>query len=125
VEYFQKHKTKDLGAFTLPDNPVKDLRSPHQPKSLNELMTMTENISMDPSLIQLLEDPSFSDNLVNAILHGGYFSDREIAQLKDTLGTLVVSYNYQEKLVKDIKEAFRMDHAPVGSQSTQFVFSTL
>ena len=44
--------------------------SSHQLKSLTDLMGMSERISLDPDMIRSLEDPSFSNEMVNAILHG-------------------------------------------------------
>ena len=50
---------------------MKDGFQRHQPKSLSELMGMTQRISLDPYLVHSLEDPSFSNDMVKAILHGG------------------------------------------------------
>jgi putative restriction endonuclease len=89
--------------------------SPHQPKSLSDLMGMSERISLDPDMIRSLEDPSFSNEMVNAILHGGYFSEGEVARLKDRISTLMDSFRYQERIVQEIKDAFKMDHSPEGA----------
>lgn len=80
---------------------LKPNHSPHQPKSLNELMGMSDRISLDEDLVQSLEDPDFTSKMINAILHGGYFSEEEIGRLRDLLGTLDVSFRYQDRIVEE------------------------
>ena len=64
-------------------------------------MGMSDRISLDEDLVQSLEDPDFTSKMINAILLGGYFSEEEIERLRDLLGTLDVSFRYQDRIVEE------------------------
>ncbi len=55
---------------------------PHQPKSLRSLNEMVEEVSLDEDLIELIGDEDSREELVNALLNGGYFSQEERKKIK-------------------------------------------
>ncbi|MHA1169734.1 MAG: hypothetical protein ACTSRU_18040, partial [Candidatus Hodarchaeales archaeon] len=82
--------------------------SAHQPKSLGELTSMTSRIAFKPEVIELIDDDRSRNEIINSILHGGYFSDGEIERLREFIESFDQSFEYEHKLNLMVKRDFRM-----------------
>ena len=82
---------------------------PPQVKSLNRFNQTVRIVSLDDDLIGLIDDDDTRNNLINAILNGGYFSKSEIEKLKRKIGDMIQSFEYEEKLNEQISQEFSME----------------
>jgi len=88
--------------------------TPHQPTSLNKFNEMVRSISLNPELIELIEHEDSRTQLINSLLNGGYFSDREIQNLKKRIQILDDSFKYEEKINSLIRKEFTMDYGALA-----------
>jgi putative restriction endonuclease len=79
----------------------------HQPKSLNELMDMSSSIHLDEDVVEFFRSENSRNEIINSLLHGGYFSDNEIRKLKGFIERFDNSFVYEEKLNQMMKEEFK------------------
>lgn len=82
---------------------------PAQPGSLSRLRDMVASISMDERLVRFIEDDNSRDRLINALLNGGYYSDREVNRLRRNISDLGESFVYEERITDLVRYEFRMD----------------
>lgn len=97
---------KSEGFWTLDP---KDGLSLHQPKSLGELMGMTDRISILPDVVPLFQEEKTRNEIINSILHGGYFSEGEINNLRIFIKDYDGSFEYEEQLNHLLNNEFKMD----------------
>lgn len=88
---------------------MKDGIPPHQPRSIDNLYSMVDRISMKDDLIGFIEDESSRDRIISSILNGGYFSDLEKENLKKKIEELNGSFIYEHELVQKVKEEFTIE----------------
>jgi len=83
-----------------------------QPKSIRQLERMVKSIRLDDDLIDALDDEVSRDRLINALLHGGYFSEEEVMGMKRSIETILSSFDYQERLSHDVLNEFNAEGVP-------------
>ena len=88
---------------------LKEGMSPHQPRSLNELVDMSSRIHLRQEIIQYFGTEEERNEIMNTILNGGYFSDPEIKRLRQYISNFDSFFEYEEKLNTILKQEFRMN----------------
>ena len=71
---------------------------------------MVDSISLDKELIDLIEADTSRNELINSLLNGGYFSEKEILGLRKGIEVLDGSFKYEERINAQIKREFQMEH---------------
>ena len=82
---------------------------PPQVRSINQFNRTVSTISLDDDLLPLIDENETRNDLINALLNGGYFSTTEIEKLKQKIGEMILSFEYEKKLNEQISQEFKMD----------------
>jgi len=77
-----------------------------QLKSLKQIDEFVDHVSMDESVIELIEDDSFRVQLINSLLNGGYFEKSEIEGLTKKIQEIDESFEYEKQLQKLVNTRF-------------------
>ena len=85
---------------------------PPQVRSINGFNKTVETVSLDSDLVELIDNDDSRNQLLNALLNGGYFSKNEIANLKRKIREMIHSFEYEEKLNEQIEKEFTMKREP-------------
>lgn len=85
---------------------------PPQVRSINQFDRTVRTVSLDNDLITLIDDDDSRNALLNALLGGGYFSHDEIGRLKHKIKDMILSFEYEAQLQKQIDREFRMKGEP-------------
>ena len=88
---------------------------PPQVRSMNGFERTVRSVSLDRDLVELMDNDETRNHLINALLNGGYFSEKEIQNLKRKIGEMILSFEYEEKLQEQIEKEFTMKTEPDGS----------
>ena len=85
---------------------------PPQVRSISGFNQTVRSVSMDPELSELIEQDDSRNQLLNALLNGGYFSNTEINNLKQKITEMITSFEYEEKLNEQIEQEFKKEDTP-------------
>ena len=81
----------------------------HKPRSLGELTEMTNRIYLRQDVISLFQEEKSRNEIINSLLHAGYFSDAEIQKLRSFITNYDGAFEYEEKINLMLKNEFSME----------------
>jgi len=82
-------------------------QKPPQVRSIKQFDQTVKTVSLDGNLVGQIDHDETRNGLINALLNGGYFSRTEIEKLKQKIGEMILSFEYEEKLNVQISQEFK------------------
>lgn len=87
----------------------KEGQSPRQPRSMRKFTRMVERVHIEEELLKMIHNKESRNELINALLNGGYFSDKEKGELNEKIEEIISSFKYEKELEVKIEKEFTTD----------------
>jgi len=81
-------------------------QSPQQPKSIKKFTRMVDRVHIEDGLLELIHIKESRNELINALLNGGYFSEKERTNLNEKIEEIISSFKYEKELEVKIEKEF-------------------